>query len=108
MAWLGGQYVITASAVNITNALSLAGGPRPTGGTPARKITIKNAAGAANILYIGPSTVTNVPANARAELSAGQSYTFGPYGDSLSTTTDDVFLVGTANAANIAFISIEV
>lgn len=108
MAWFGGQYAVTASAVNVTTALSLVGGDLPSGGRHARKITIKNAAGAANTAYLGPSTVTNVPVNARVELAAGQAFTFGPFSSSHSINTDEVYMVGTANAANILFIAIEV
>jgi hypothetical protein len=96
----GGQYLITATATNITDALSL------TGNLHFAKITIKNADGAGNTLYIGNSNVTAVPANAHLELAAGKAYTFG--GDGLGLySSSDIYLIGTADAANIAFIQLE-
>lgn len=101
MAWTGGQYAITGTATNLLVAL----------GSPALPVTnclqidVKNAAGAANICYLGASTVTAAPAFARVELSAGQAYTFLATERRLIDLRD-VFIIGTANAANIAFISV--
>lgn len=107
MASKGGQYTITASAVNITTALGLTGGDLPSGGYHCAEITVKNADGAVNKLYCGGSNVTNVPANAHVELGAGAGFTWLPT-VSARPTTDEIYLVGTANAANIAFIEITV
>ncbi len=96
----GGQYSLTASAVSVTAALSL------TGNDHFAKITIKNANGAANPVFFGGSDVTNVPANAHGELIANQSYTFGGDGRGFYKA-DEVFVVGTVNAANIVFIQLE-
>ena len=96
----GGQVAVAAAAVNITDALSL------TGNLHFSKITIKNASGAANSAYVGNSNVTNVPANAHLELAAGESYTFGGDGKGYYSS-DDIYLVGTVNAANIWFIQLE-
>jgi hypothetical protein len=96
----GGQIAAAATAVNITDALSL------TGNLHFSKITIKNASGAANNGYVGNSNVTNVPANAHLELSAGESYTYGGDGRGYYST-EDIYLVGTVNAANIWFIQLE-
>ena len=96
----GGQVAVAASAINITDALSL------TGNLHFSKITIKNADGAANAAYSGNSDVTNVPANAHQQLSAGQSYTIGGDGRGYFSS-DDIYLVGTVNAANIWFIQLE-
>ncbi len=100
--WIGAQYTITASAARLTTILAQTIGNV----NQAKQIDIKNATGAANVLYLGPSTVTNVPANARAELAAGQSFSFNTGGGGYHVSTDDIYLVGTANAANIAFISV--
>lgn len=89
------QYTITATAVALSAAAILG-----TKWTP-KKLTVKNASGAANNAYLGPSTVTNVPANAGIELAAGQSFTFEDQGP------EEIFIVGTAAAANIAFIEAE-
>lgn len=103
MAWKGSQYAITASPVNLTTILSL------TANSPSnsiKEVVIKNAAGAANTLYVGPSTVANTPTAARVELAANQSWSAGPYDSSYPLNTDMIYLVGTVNAANIAFISV--
>ena len=96
----GGQVAHAAAAVNITDALSL------TGNLHFTKITVKNAAGAANAGYSGNSNVANTPANAHMELSAGESYTWGGDGKGYYSS-DDIYLVGTVNAANIWFIQLE-
>ena len=96
----GGQYPLTASAVSLTTALSL------TGNLHFSKITIKNAEAAANTMYIGNSDVTAVPANAHLELALKQSYTYGGDGQGYYSS-DDIYLIGTVNAANIAFIQLE-
>jgi hypothetical protein len=96
----GGQYVMTTTATSITDALSL------TGNLHFARITIKNKTGAANPIYTGNSDVTNVPANAHLELDAGAAYTFGSCGNGYYST-DDIYLVGTVNAANIAIIQLE-
>lgn len=97
-AIIGGQYTLTASAATITAALGLSTGVR------VKKLTIKNAAGAANKIYLGDSDVTNVPANAHVELSADQAYEYWS-GEASRINTDDIYIVGTVNAANIAFIN---
>lgn len=97
---VGGQYALTASAVNVSTILSLT---EPADKT-LKALTIKNAKGAANNLYIGHSNVTNVPENAHIELGAGESYTFYS-GEGWLISTEEIYLVGTVNAANIAFIN---
>lgn len=96
----GGQAAAVTTAENITDALSL------TGNKHFSKIVVKNAEGAANSGYIGNSNVTNVPANAHMELPADASYTFGGDGQG-HYNADDIYLVGTVDAANIWFISLE-
>jgi hypothetical protein len=101
MAITGGQYAVTSTATSVTAALGLTSATR----RYPRQLDIKNAAGATAAAYIGGSTVTNVPANAWAELSAGQAWSDVAI-DSNHINTDQVFLVGTANAANILFITV--
>jgi hypothetical protein len=96
----GGQVAVAATAINITDALTL------TGNLHFSKITIKNADGAVNTAYSGNSNVTNVPANAHQELAAGSSYTYGGDGRGFFSA-NDIYLVGTVNAANIWFITLE-
>lgn len=91
------QYTITASPVQLS---AIAGGLLNQR-TPPSAITVKNASGAANNCYLGPSTVANTPTNAGIELAAGQSYTF--VGQELIA----IYIVGTVNAVNIAFICAE-
>ena len=102
MAWRGAQYTITATAANLTSILGLTAN-QPSNSI--KEVVIKNATGAANALYVGPSTVANTPADARVELAANQAWSAGPH-DGYYLNTDMIYLVGTANAANIAFISV--
>jgi hypothetical protein len=97
---IGGQYSLTASAAKLSTILSITDPSE----TFCKALTIKNAKGAANSMYIGGSDVTNAPANAHVELAAGESYTFYS-GEGWLISTDDIYLVGTVNAANIAFIN---
>lgn len=97
MAWFGTQYALTATAVTLSSVL----GARRV----CYQLDIKNATAAANTVYLGPSNVTAAPANARVELSAGQSYSF-VVESRHSIDTDEIYIIGTVNAANIAFISL--
>lgn len=67
------------------------------------RITIKNAQGAANVLLVGGA---DVDTNAGLELAANQGYVFerGDDGGRM-ISSDDVYLVGTAAAGNVAFIA---
>lgn len=97
---MGGQYPLTAVATRLSTIFSL---PQ----TEINKLTvltIKNAKDAANKMYIGGSDVTNVPANAHIELAPGEMYTFSADIGWL-IDPEDIYLVGTVNAANIAFIN---
>lgn len=100
MALKGGQFAIAATATKLTTALGLAAN------TYIKQVDVKNAALATANLYIGGSTVTNVPANAFVELVAGQAWSKVEGGAPGPLSTDEIFLVGTVNAANIAFITI--
>jgi len=97
MAFKGKQYTITATAASLTSIL----GER----LWCRQIKLRNATGALNPLYVGPSTVTNAPANAYLQITAGVTEDFSGWPTN-SLNTDEIFLVGTANAANIAYIVI--
>jgi hypothetical protein len=95
---VGGQYSLTASAAKLTTILGLS---EP---EYLKALTIKNAKDAANKMYIGHANVTNVPANAHVELAPGESITFYS-GEGWLVSTDEIYLVGTVAAANIAFIN---
>lgn len=97
---IGGQYALTAVAAKLSTILSLSDGES----AMLKALTIKNASSAANKMYIGDSNVTNAPANAHIELAAGESYTFYS-GEGWLVNPEDIYLVGTVNAANIAFIN---
>lgn len=96
-AIIGGQYALTASAASITTALGLSVG------VYVKKLTIKNAGAAVNKVYVGDSDVTT-STNAHIELSADQSYEYWS-GESHRVNTDDVYVIGTVNAANILYIN---
>jgi len=89
------QYTITATATSLASSGILNNKRIPS------KLTVKNADGAANACYLGPQTMSNSPTLAGIELGAGDSYTFEYQAPS------EIFIVGTANAANIAFIVAE-
>jgi hypothetical protein len=97
-AIIGGQYAVTSTATNVSTILSLSPGLR------LKKLTIKSAKAGANQVYLGDSNVTNAPENAHAELSADQAYEYWS-GECHRINTDDVYIVGTAGAANIVFIN---
>lgn len=87
------QYTLTASAAALSGIIGYTQ-------TPAR-LTIKNSDGAANAVFLGGATVANTPANAGIQLGPGQAWTF------LDQSPARIFIVGTVNAANIAFIVAE-
>ena len=97
MAWGGGQYTLTASAVTLTSALGLSEKVH------CKNIDVRAKATNAAAIYLGPSTVTNVPANARVEIPANSGWSSSPYFTN-GVNTDEVFIVGTAS--DIAFIAL--
>jgi hypothetical protein len=97
MASYGGQYTVTASAVKMTTALGL------TDAIPAAAIDIKAKSTNSGIVYIGPSTVTNTPTNARVALAAGDAWTSGPTSTHI-ISTNELYIVGTAS--DVVFIHI--
>lgn len=90
---------MTTSAVKLTTAMGLSDAAR------AVQIDIKNKAGNTGKVYLGPSTVTNVPANAGAEISADQAWSYigGDMGRHVST--DEIYIVGTVGA-EVVFITV--
>lgn len=90
MASMGGQYTVTASAVKLTTALGLSAP------VPCCNIDIRASRANAGTVYIGPSTVTNVPANARVAIAAGEYWSSGPTSQHI-INTDELYIVGTAN-----------
>ena len=88
------QYAVTATATRLSTLLVA-------GAVPARKLTVKNADGAANACYLGKSNVAATPANAGIELGAGDSFTFE------GQSPGAVWVVGSAAAANIVFVIAE-
>lgn len=98
------QYSLTAGAVALNDSTIL-GAILPVGITKVKQLVIRNATGAANLMYGGGSAVTNVPANAGFQIAAATDRDFGPL-DMYSIDLRDIFIVGTVNAANIAFITV--
>lgn len=95
------QYTLTAGAVALSDAtiLNIIGV-----NTKAFYLRVRNATGAANPIYLGPSTVTNVPANAGLQAAAGETIELGPL-DIYTFDLKEIFIVGTVAGANIAFIT---
>lgn len=87
------QWTVTATATTVASLLD-------EDRTPSR-LTVRNATGGANAVYFGGSQVANTPANAGGEIPAGQEHTFH------YQSPVEIYLVGTANAANIVFITAE-
>jgi hypothetical protein len=89
------QYTMSATATALCSSSILNNTAIP------NRITVKNASGAANAVYLGGQLVANTPANAGVELAADQAYTF------TRQAPCSIYIVGTVNAANIAFITAE-
>lgn len=103
MAYFGEQYAVTTGAVKLTTALGLPGN------TYCKQIDIKYSddAEAASRVYLGPSTVTNAPLHAFAELKPGSSWWKSEGGTQAPLSTDSIYVVGSAAAAgNIIFVTI--
>lgn len=106
MAILFKQYVITATAADLATALAIT--------DPAiiecKELIIEQALAAVNASFIGGSTVTAVPANAGftfpvvAANIPSMVYKVGSTIKSLDLRS--IFVIGTANAANILYITI--
>jgi hypothetical protein len=100
MPFYGKQYTLTTTATSLTTALALS----TSDPTSFRQLDVKAKAGNAADVFLGRSNVTNTPTNAFVDIPAGQSYTAGVVtGPEKIGTTDEVFIVGTAN--DIAYIA---
>lgn len=97
MALAGGQVSVTTSAQSVTTLLGLSAGRR------VGAIEVEN--GGSNTIYEGPSTVTNVPANARGTIpgTAGTRWWSQTFPLNLTISTDEVYLVA-ATGTTTAFI----
>ena len=97
MAFHPKQYTITATAAKLTTIMGFAEIKH------LKHLIIRNATGATAALYVGKSDVLNTPANAGMQIAAGVTEEIGPF-DLNAINTEEIYLVGTANAANIAYI----
>jgi len=86
------KYVLTAGAVALSGATILATT------TPAKRIVIQNASGAANAFFLGGSDVAT---NAGREVVAAAEFIFE------NQDPQAIYIIGTVNAANIAYITAE-
>lgn len=101
------QYTLTAAAASLDSAAIFNVGPATTNAAPVtkvRQLIIRNNTGAANPIYLGPSTVTNVPAFAGIQLAAGESLILNAPGGSFIDLRQ-MFIVGTVAGANIAYLT---
>lgn len=99
MAYLGTQYAITTSAAKLTTILGLSRPVYPV------FISIRNKTGNTGIVYLGPSTVTNVPANAREQIVAGNRWEYAAGNGTRNINTDEIYLVG-SNATDQVYITV--
>lgn len=86
------KYVLTAGAVALSGATILASTE------PVRRLVIQNASGAANAFFLGGSDVAT---NAGREVVAAAEFIFE------NQDPQDIYIIGTVNAANIAYIVAE-
>jgi len=86
-------YTLTAGAVALSGATILGTTQSP------RRIIVQNASGAANSLYLGGSAVSATDAG--REVVAGAEYVFE------NQDPQEIYIIGTVNAANIAHIIAE-
>lgn len=101
MALIGGQFAVPGTATDLVSAL----GTGVSFPDHVKSLTIKNAKGAANVVYAGGPSVTSTPAHAWVELDANQSHTWYS-GEGWLCRPSDIYVVGTSTAANIVFVSI--
>lgn len=95
MAYRGTQYAVTTSAVTLTSALGLTSKLHPV------YISINNKTGNTGLVYLGPSTVTNVPANARHQIVNGGTWYYDPGDGARHINTDEIYIVGSVNAEQV-------
>jgi hypothetical protein len=98
LAYLGTQYAITTSAAKLTTILGSSRDIYPS------YLSIRNKTGNTTVVYIGPSTVTNAPTNARESAVAGERWVYEP-GVAGALSTGEIYLVGSV-AAEPVFITV--
>ena len=86
------KYVLTAGAVALSGSTILDTTESP------RRIVIQNASGAANALFLGGSDVAT---NAGREVVAAAEFVYE------NQDPTEIYVIGTVNAANIAYITAE-
>jgi hypothetical protein len=102
MAFYGGEAAVPASATSIASLLSIT----DSGRKHYKTILLRNATGAANPAFVGPSTVTT-SANRAAVLAATDTNPTSLIGGPAeSLNIDQIFIIGTVNAANIVHITL--
>lgn len=102
MALNGGEYLVTGTATSIASALSIT----DPGFKAYKRVILRNSPSALNDAYFGRSDVTT-SAKRHGVLRATDTYaTVLGGGDGETLNIDQIFLIGTANAANIIFISL--
>lgn len=87
----GGIGDVDTAAKSLTTLCALSGAVN------ARQLSLKIDAASSATIYCGPSTVTNVPANARVQISVagGIAYTWQP--GTSNVNTDDIYCVASAD-----------
>lgn len=100
LGWFGGQVSCGTAATNMGTALSFTAGQKN-----ARAMTVSIDSASANTVYFGPSTVTNVPANARGRVIAATSPNFnfglGGAGNGSAIDPTDVYCASTTGATTV-------
>ena len=92
----GAQYTVTATAATLTSILGLTDDRR------FQQLDFFNSDDSTGAVYLGGSTVTNVPAFAYVKMPVGKGYSIGPLASGF-VHSDSIYIVGTA--ADILHIS---
>ena len=109
MAVTGGQYAVTASAVNIATALGVQDDASK---SVAKQVVLQYNEDAANDAFLGSSSVAVTPTAVyyKFQLAAANlppmPLVLGSGGGSRDIDLRDLYLIGTANAANLFFITV--
>jgi hypothetical protein len=102
MAFRGTEYAVTGTATKLTTALGITDPAR----THVRQVILRNHPSAAQDAFFGASVVTTTT-NRAGILRATDAYpTVMGGGDCHPLSTEDIYLIGTAGASNIIFITI--
>jgi len=96
----GGNFAVTTTAQSLTVALSIAGNKH------FNRVSVKLSAGALSTgtCYWGNSDVQSDGTNAHGELEPGRGYDFYS-GVGWLVNTDDIYIAGPENAANVLFVN---